>query len=119
VTEYHPTFGSIVSIWYLEEMIDEDIIEEWHALPEARGIDGSNMNKLWHVGQSMLAALAPDTEEEETSSEEESEEGSVAAPVAPKMPPQTPIVAEDSEEETSSDEDEDGDGEDDEDEDEE
>lgn len=109
MTDYHPTFGSVVSIWYLEEMIDEDIIEEWHALPEARGIDGSNMNKLWHVGQSMLAALAPDTEEEETSSEEESEEGSIAAPVAPEIPPQILVVAEGSEEETDSDEDEDED----------
>jgi len=52
-------------------MVDKAVIKEWHAFPEARGIEGSNMNKLWHVGQSMLAALEPDSEEDTDSDEDE------------------------------------------------
>ncbi|PVG02792.1 nucleotide-diphospho-sugar transferase [Serendipita vermifera] len=70
-TEYFPTFGSVVSVWFMEEIVDEDVIEEWHALPDAKGTEGSNTQKLWKIGQSMLAALAQDSDEEEETSEEE------------------------------------------------
>lgn len=101
-SNYSSAFGALLSALFLAEIIDEDVIEAWHLRPDSRGEEGSNLNKLWRVGQAMLAALAPDSDEESSEEESEEEESDDEDPA-----PAKPNAASKKEAEESDDEDED------------
>lgn len=68
-------FGQILAALYMRDIVDEDDIRKWHAMPESKGGDSSaeatNMRECWAVGARMIEQF--DEQEEDDDDESESE----------------------------------------------
>ncbi|KAF8902045.1 nucleotide-diphospho-sugar transferase [Gymnopilus junonius] len=73
-----PLFGQILAALYQEDIVEEDDIRLWHALPDSKGqdrkegVETENFQKCWMIGSHMIQQF--DAQESETESEESSEE---------------------------------------------
>lgn len=93
-----PLFGQILAALYQEDIVDEDDIRAWHALPVSKGEDRKpgpdteNFKKCWLIGSHMIKQFDDqDTDEDSEESESEETPGAKA--------PQSRGPAEESEEE--------------------
>ncbi|KAJ7156068.1 nucleotide-diphospho-sugar transferase [Mycena crocata] len=73
-SERFPLFGQILAELYQTDIVEEDDIRAWYALPEAKGVGlvggptAENVKRCWAVGAKMIQQF-----DEQESSEEESE----------------------------------------------
>ena len=79
-SERSALFGHILGQLYQTDVVDEDDISGWHALPEAKG-EGlkpgeyrENVEKAWLTGARLLHQLSEQDSTEEEDSDEDSEE---------------------------------------------
>jgi translation initiation factor eIF-2B subunit epsilon len=70
-----PLFGQILAALYQNDIVDEDDIRNWHAMPEAKG-EGvksgnllENMQKTWIVGARMIHQLSEQESDDDEASE--------------------------------------------------
>ncbi|KAF8894552.1 nucleotide-diphospho-sugar transferase [Infundibulicybe gibba] len=87
ISQRMPLFGQILAALYQDDIVEEDHIRAWHALPASRGQDKSgteaeNAKKCWMVGAHMIQQF-DEQESDEDESEEESEEGDKNQGAAP------------------------------------
>ncbi|PPQ70755.1 hypothetical protein CVT25_000076 [Psilocybe cyanescens] len=71
-------FGQILAALYQEDIVEEDHIRAWHALPESKGADRKegpetdNFQKAWMIGSHMIQQFdAQASESEESESEDD------------------------------------------------
>ncbi|KAF9053571.1 nucleotide-diphospho-sugar transferase [Hymenopellis radicata] len=81
-SERMPLFGKILASLYEQDIVDEEDIRAWHALPSAKGSDlppstrADNVKKCWEVGKALLEQLDDQESESEGEDDDEPEEGS-------------------------------------------
>ena len=69
-----PLFGQVLAALYQDDIVEEDDIRKWHALPSSRGqglkpgVQVENVKKCWAVGTRMIEQF-----NEQDSDEDESE----------------------------------------------
>ncbi|KAF8742368.1 hypothetical protein AX14_004922 [Amanita brunnescens Koide BX004] len=79
-SERLPLFGQILAAMYQNDIVEEEDIQAWHALPASRaedhksGIVAENMKKCWMIGSHMIQQLG----DQETDSEEDEIDGDEA-----------------------------------------
>lgn len=61
-------FGQVLAALYQGDIVDEDDIRAWHALPESKGHDADNLRRCWTVGSRMIEQF---DEQDDESSESE------------------------------------------------
>jgi translation initiation factor eIF-2B subunit epsilon len=71
-SERLPLFGQILAALYQNDIVEEEDIRAWHALPVSRaedhkpGVMAENMKKCWMIGSHMIQQLdAQETDSEE------------------------------------------------------
>lgn len=70
-----PLFGQILAALYQDDIVEEDDIRQWHALPASKGIGlesgthADNIKKCWQVGAHMITQF----DEQDSDSDEDSE----------------------------------------------
>jgi translation initiation factor eIF-2B subunit epsilon len=63
-----PLFGQILAALYQDDVVEEDDIRQWHALPVSKGIGlkpgttTDNIKKCWSVGTHMIAQFNEQSE---------------------------------------------------------
>lgn len=66
-----PLFGQILAALYQNDIVEEDDIRAWHALPSSKGTGtgaaAENMHRCWMVGTRMLEQF--DEQDDESDSE--------------------------------------------------
>jgi translation initiation factor eIF-2B subunit epsilon len=67
-----PLFGQILAALYQEDIVEEDDIRQWHALPASKGValkpgtTTDNIKKCWSVGTHMIAQFNEQSDDEES-----------------------------------------------------
>ncbi|KAF8969966.1 nucleotide-diphospho-sugar transferase [Flammula alnicola] len=89
-----PLFGQILAALYQEDIVEEDDIRAWHALPASKaedrkpGVETDNLQKCWMIGSHMIQQF--DAQESDSESEEEEEEEEEKKPVPKAAAASTP-----------------------------
>ncbi|KAJ7285945.1 nucleotide-diphospho-sugar transferase [Mycena rebaudengoi] len=78
-SERMPLFGQILAELYQTDIVDEDDIRAWYALPAAKGVGlapgptTDNVKRCWAVGSRMIQQFDEQESDDEESDDEESE----------------------------------------------
>ncbi|KJA27539.1 hypothetical protein HYPSUDRAFT_198273 [Hypholoma sublateritium FD-334 SS-4] len=94
-----PLFGQILAALYQDDIVEEDDIRAWHALPNAQPEEGAdalaeNMRKCWMIGTHMIQQFDAQGSDTETESETETEaESEAEAQKRAQKPAATPAAA--------------------------
>lgn len=71
-SERMPLFGQILAALYQDDVVEEEDIRSWHALPASKGVGlgpgptTENIKKCWSVGARMIEQFDEQDSEEES-----------------------------------------------------
>jgi len=72
MSERMPLFGQILAALYQDDIVEENDIRQWHALPVSKGTGlkpgatTDNIKKGWSVGTHMIAQFNEQSDDEES-----------------------------------------------------